>query len=458
MMEILTVEIGDDRTAPGIAAAIHRLVRCGTLEVGQRLPTVRALASGLGVSPTTVSEAWQSLASAGAIEARGRNGTVVLGPIDAVRGPRRYRGVTGSPGRFAIDLSTGTPEPSLLPDLSGALANVASQHRPVVSYSDDPVLPELAAVLRSSWPFVAESITVVDGAMDALDRIASSLVHFGDVVLVETPTFPPLIDLLEQLGARVVGVELDSEGMTVASLRAGLACDPVALFTQPRAQNPTGASLTAARRRTLSKLLVESNAIIVEDDHCGALAATTLESFGVRFPRRTVHIRGYSKSHGPDLRLAALGGAASVVDAVASRRMLGPSWSSRLLQAVLHELLIDPATDITIRNAASIYGSRRALLHSQGIGTASHDGINVWIKVADTNDAVLACAALGIGVAPGAPFFVGKAHPRLGANWTGSDCEYVRVTLAPWPAEPADLLRHLATALNAEAGASRPQR
>ncbi|MEN9823624.1 MAG: hypothetical protein RLZ04_2050, partial [Actinomycetota bacterium] len=83
----------DDRSARGIAAAVGRLITAGTLRVGDRLPTVRALANGLGVSPTTVSEAWQSLASVGAIDAQGRRGTFVrerTGPLS----PRRYRRVT----------------------------------------------------------------------------------------------------------------------------------------------------------------------------------------------------------------------------------------------------------------------------------------------------------------------------------------------------------------------------
>ena len=318
----------------------------------------------------------------------------------------------------------------------------------MVSYSDDAVLPELAAVLRASWPFDAEAITVVDGAMDALDRIATLLVHVGDVVLVETPTFPPLIDLLEQLGACVVGVAMDDEGMTADSLAEGLRSEPIALFTQPRAHNPTGVSLSRTRRDELLAILATSNCTIVEDDHCAALATSPLESFGGVLPRRTVHVRGYSKSHGPDLRLAALGGAASVVDAVATRRMLGPSWSSRLLQAVLLELLMDPSTEVTIGDAAAVYAARRARLHAHDIVTNSHDGINVWIKVPYAYDAVLECAARGIGIAPGAPFFVDHNGPTHTIETEYGKREFVRLTLAPWPDDPTDLLRDLASALN----------
>src|SRR3954464_15532823 len=79
---LLTLIAGavDDRSARGIAAAVSRLVTAGTLPAGSRLPTVRDVARELGISPTTVSEAWRSLARAGAIQTRGRSGTFVATP------------------------------------------------------------------------------------------------------------------------------------------------------------------------------------------------------------------------------------------------------------------------------------------------------------------------------------------------------------------------------------------
>ncbi len=117
------------------------MISAGTLEVGTRLPTVRELSRRLGVSPTTVSEAWRSLADVGAIETRGRNGTFVRRPTGP-GGPRRYRQVTEGPGHFALDLSSGTPDPVLLPDLAPIVARVSRQSL-TSSYLDHPVLPAL---------------------------------------------------------------------------------------------------------------------------------------------------------------------------------------------------------------------------------------------------------------------------------------------------------------------------
>ncbi|MBI4932239.1 MAG: aminotransferase class I/II-fold pyridoxal phosphate-dependent enzyme [Actinobacteria bacterium] len=404
-----------DRSARGIAAAVGRMITSGALPVGERLPTVRELATELGVSPTTVSEAWQSLAAVGAIDARGRQGTFVRQPTGPAM-PRRYRRVTEGPGHFALDLSTGTPDPALLPDLGPVIARVSRQSL-TSSYLDHPVLPELEERLRADWPFTPDELTVVDGAMDALDRVASVVVRLGDRVVVEQPAFPPLLDLLDLLGAEVVGVPLDEQGMRADALADALAGGASAVFLQPRAHNPTGITLTARRGKQLAAVLGKSHAIVVEDDHSGDIASGALVSMGTYLPDRTVHIRSYSKSHGPDLRLAGVGGAGHVVSAVSNRRLLGPGWSSRILQAVLLEMLDHDPTVEAVAHARREYAERRAavaeVLEQHGVGFTGSDGINLWMQVADERSSLITLAAQGIGAAPGEPFMVQPDAPSL---------------------------------------------
>ena len=305
----------------------------------------------------------------------------------------------------------------MLPDLSGALAHVSNRTL-TSSYLDQPVLPELEEALRERWPFVPEEITVVDGAMDALDRIAQVVVRLGDRVIVEHPTFPPLLDLLEQIGVEVIGVPTDDEGIEIDGLTDALRRSPTALFLQPRAQNPTGVNMSASRARAVARAIEESDVAesitIIEDDHAGDIASGDLHSIGRHLPSRTVHIRSYSKSHGPDLRLAAVGGAGDVISRAANRRLLGPGWSSRILQAVLLELLDDERTLNTLRESRDEYARRRRtvveILSERNVRTTGTDGINLWMWVADERSALLALAAQGIGAAPGEPFMV-LEHP-----------------------------------------------
>ena len=409
MLQLISAAVAD-RSARGIAAAVSRLVSTGELPAGTRLPTVRAVARELGISPTTVSEAWRSLARAGAIQTRGRSGTFVLTPTLA-RQQLRYARVTTRPATLPRDFSTGVPDHDLLPHLAEPLRRVGDA-RLTTSYLDAPVLPALEAALRERFPFPAERITVVDGALDALDRITSGAVRFGDHVLVENPAFPPMLDLLDSVGAVVVGVPVDGSGLRPDALATALAAHrPVALFVQPRAHNPTGVSMSLRRTRELAAALRRHpDVLVVEDDHAGDIASAPPVSLGSALPGQTVHVLSFSKSHGPDLRLAAVGGPAEVIAAVSDRRLLGPGWSSRLLQAVLVDLLRDPATVAGVERARSEYARRRAALvaalAARGVAASADDGINLWMEVADQQMAMLSLAAHGVAVAPGAPFMV----------------------------------------------------
>lgn len=403
-------------TARGLAAAVSRAIGDGVLTPGDRLPPIREVATGLGLSPTTVSSAWQLLARSGAIRTDGRRGTRVAQPRG--KGPLRYRSALRHHASFPLDLATGVPDPALLPDLGPALRRL-----PAIapsSYLDEPVLPELEAVLRAAWPWPAERLAILDGAMDAIDQLASSLLRLGDRVLVENPAFPPLLDLLDTLGVQAVGVPLDEQGMIPSALRAALRSRPAAIVVQPRAQNPTGASWSAQRARELATVLAEAPSVtVIEDDSAGDICTAALHSLGTWLPERTVHIRSFAKSHGPDLRIAAVGGPASILDPVLERRLVGQAWTSRLLQHLLLDLLTDPRAVAQVAKARREYARRRravcAALEKDGVRVDAGDGINLWLPVADEQAALISLASEGIGAAGGSAFLTDDlgAHLRV---------------------------------------------
>lgn len=417
----------EDRSPRGIAAAVARLVHAGRLQPGDRLPTVRALAAELQVSPATVGSAWHALAAVGLVHSRGRAGTQVL-PTPETRIPPRYRDLAGpSTGRVParLDLSAGTPDPELLPGLGPALARVSARTpaAETVSYVAEPLVGELESLLRATWPFVPQRLTVVDGAIDAMARVLEQVTSFGDRVAVEDPGFPPLFDLLDSMGLERVPVALDRSGVRPDALAAALDAGAQALVVQPRAQNPTGVSLHAGRVRELAALLRARPVWVVEDDHSGEISSARDVSIGSALPDRVVHVRSYSKSHGPDLRIAAVGGPATVLDGLVARRMLGPGWTPRLLQRVLADLLTDGNAVDAVAHARRVYHARqRALtqaLAERGVQVEPGDGVNLWLPVHDEQTALVRLAAAGIRVAPGRPFAA-----------AGEGTPHVRVTVA----------------------------
>lgn len=423
-----------DRSATGVAAAVNRMIRAGELEPGTKLPTMRALADALGTSPTTVNEAWRSLSRIGAIRTEGRNGSFVADARGTSR-PSRFWRLAGDTGRLEHDLSAGVPDSRLLP----RLPTVSGTSAPTSGYLDPPVLPELESALRRQWQplWEPESVTVVDGSLDAVDRLLRQLVHFGDRVVVEDPTFPPLLDLLETLGAAIVGVGTDEHGIVPDELRRALRERVAVVLLQPRAQNPTGASTTDERARELAEVVRASpRTVVVEDDHAGEIAVAEQVSLARHLPQQTAHVRSFSKSHGPDLRLAAVAGPSELVEPLVARRSLGPAWSSRLLQRLLVTMLDDPACTRAVTTARDTYAARRSALVEaltrRGVRCCGWDGFNLWVQVAHERDALVVLAAHGIGAAPGDPFRVSTAADRAHVRLTTATLD---TELADWVAE-----------------------
>lgn len=440
----------EDRSPAGIAAALARRVTDGTFAPGDRLPTVRELAAALGVSPATVSSAWQALARAGMIESRGRSGSFVRASRPAWLTPR-IQHMSGGASEPRLDLSIGTPDPALLPPLGPAFARV-SLHAQTGSYRDLPVLPELERVLRDAWPVPVEALTVVEGAMDGVERALEQSVRFGDRLLLESPGFPYLFDLADALGAEPVALDLDAEGIVPASLARAMVTRPSALVLQPRAQNPTGVAMSAERAQALAAVIQAApggdRLVIIEDDHSGQISAAADVTLARWLPDQVVHVLSFSKSHGPDLRIAALGGPRHLVDRIVARRMLGPGWTSRLLQAVLLDLLTDEAARTAVRRARRTYRDRQrtltAALAARGVVVAAADGINLWLPVADARAASVRLAAAGIAVADGRPFLAPGSAER----------PHVRVTVGLVGEEAAAVADALADAAGAAAAAT----
>jgi DNA-binding transcriptional MocR family regulator len=221
---------------------------------------------------------------------------------------------------------------------------------------------------------------------------------------------------------------------------AALNSAPRVVLLQPRAHNPTGVSMTPARAQTLAGLLRRSrtaqNAVVIEDDHSGAISTSPDVTLATWLPDRVLHVRSFSKTHGPDLRIGALGGSRDLVDRIVARRLLGPGWTSRMVQAILHDLLTDDASVRTVLDARDAYAVRQlgfsTAMGNHGVGLSAGDGLNAWLPVADERAAMVSLAAAGIRVAPGAPFQLGAGSPhvRITVGLVHSDADEIASAIA----------------------------
>lgn len=414
-----------DFTPRGIASAVRELIEGATLPSMTRLPTVRVLAGELHVSASTVSDAWRLLAREGIIRSAGRNGTVVLRARGIDISDRLERS-TWTVGRHGLDLASGTPDVTLLPSIAKALGDVDVAS--VANYQVDSILPGLEDVIRESWSraLSPDRMTITHGAYAGVAAVLTALLRAGDRVLVENPSIPGVVDLVERHGGVPVAVTLDEHGIVPGSLSAALATRPAALVLQPRGQNPTGVSMTWARAEELAALLEPTRTIVIEDDHCGAVSTAELTSLARWLPDRVVRIQSFSKSHGPDLRLAAMGAPREVMHQMEVNRRLGGGWESMLLQRVLHELLTDPESIHAIAHARRTYKLRHDLLaaacRSRGLQTYGSDGLNLWVRVDGEARAMRRLAQDDVGVCPGSPL-----------TWDSPVNDHVRITTGVMP-------------------------
>lgn len=378
----------------------------GELAPGQVLPPMRELATELGVNPNTVAAAYRSLRERGVIETAGRRGSRVRArPASTARGSIR---VDAPPG--VRDVSEGNPDPALLPPLHDALAAAARHNADHPGlYGQAPVDPEFARLARAGLDadgVPAGPVAVTSGSLDAIERVLAAHLRPGDAVAVEDPGWGGLLDLVPALGLRPEPMGVDDEGPLPAGLARALRAGVRAVIITDRAQNPTGATVGAARAEELRALLANSpEVLLIEDDHGHGMVDLPLHPLAGT-TRGWAFVRSTAKAYGPDLRIAVLTGDALTVDRVAGRQGLGPGWVSRLLQRAVVELWTSGAVDVPA--VARSYGERRdalvRALAERGIEAHGRSGMNVWVPVADETGAVARLLHAGWAVAPGARF------------------------------------------------------
>ncbi len=392
----------------------------GDLEPGELLPPMRELAKQLGVNPNTVASAYRTLRERGVIETAGRRGSRVrFRPASTARDAIRIEVPAG-----VRDVSLGNPDPALLPSFVGAFTAAAARNdrRPVM-YGEAALDPELDACVRAAFDedgIPAGPLAVTSGALDAIERVLTARLRPGDAVAVEDPGWSSPLDLIPALGMRPVPMAVDDEGPRPEAVERALREGARAVLVTNRAQNPTGAALSAARARTLREILAaHPSVLLVEDDHGHGIVDLPLHLL-TEGEGSWVLIRSFAKAYGPDLRIAVLTGDALTVDRVLGRQRLGPGWVSRIMQRAVAELLTSGA--LVPAEVAAAYARRRdalvTALERRGVAASGRSGMNVWVPVADETGAVTRLLQSGWAVAPGARF-------RIGAG------PGVRITVSP---------------------------
>ncbi len=360
-----------------ICQGLREAIISGELAEGTRLPTERALAHDLGVNRTTVMNAYHELASEGLIEGHVGRGTLVkrsyfsrdddefeqdvpswlLGLAageDAILGPdARVLSEISELGerKEIISLAAGTPAADLLPAelLQSIVADgLLNARQSALGYCPVEGLQSLrrgiaARMRRRGVAVDTQNILILSGSTQGIGLVSRFLLNPGDEVVVEVPTYLGAIQTFRALGARVIGVPTDNEGLRVDLLESILTRRrPRFIYTLPTFQNPTGTVMSIERRRRLLLLARRYQIPILEDDPYGEMyfegkepqPLKALDTHG-----HVLYLSTFSKILAPGLRVAWLAAPEAMIDRLSLHKQVFDLNTNAFGQWLVSELL-----------------------------------------------------------------------------------------------------------------------
>ena len=299
-----------------IADALARDISNGVLNEGDRLPTLRELATTLNVTPGTISRAYSEAHRRRLVQGEVGRGTYVLNQKQ-LELPASNSAASLNLGQpELLDLSIIKPYSETLEYwLRGALVSMAksTDFLHTLDYAPDgghPAHREAGAQwLRHSLPDAQwQQVVITAGAQHGLMVAMSALTNAGDLVLCEALCYPGIISLAHGLERRLRGVPMDDEGIIPEALRElCLREKPAMLVCVATCQNPTAAIMSQKRRAQIAALAEEFDFIILDDDIYGFLATDpSIKPLSAFAPDRSVSLTSLSKSVMPALRIGYL--------------------------------------------------------------------------------------------------------------------------------------------------------
>ena len=393
----------------------------GSLQALEALPSTREMALAVGVSRSTVVEAYDMLLAEGFLHSSPGAATRVAqglcmepSPVlPAIPRPPR-------PPAPLVDFGTGRPDLQRFPyaQWHRCMAAAAQGLAPTAYGYTGPhglaaLRAEIAAWLLRSRGFsvAASDIFITAGATHALHLLAGLLCPGGGKVLMEDPCHTGMLRTLVHQGCEVVPVPVDAQGMQTQRLQAY--ADVRAIYVTPSHQFPLGGVMPAGRRAALVRYAREQDVYIIEDDYDSEFryVGAPIAPLHAMDPQRVAYVGTFSKTVFPALRIGYAVLPARLQAAWRQARMHMDVQSPVLEQAALALFLQTRGLDRHIYAMRRLYGRRRqALLDAlddqfgrdwlvQGDAAGLHVAVRFPGRLWDAG-LEARCAALGVAVTP----------------------------------------------------------
>jgi 2-aminoadipate transaminase len=327
-----------------------------------------------------------------------------------------FAGGLPSPKTFPVNAFREACERVLTTDGHGALQYAASE-----GYA--PLREAVAAMLP--WKVDPAQVLITTGSQQGLDLVAKILIDADSRILVETPTYLGALQAFTPMEPEIVGVPSDAEGIDVDAL-ADVSNGSRFLYVLPNFQNPTGRTMSEARRNALSHRASELGLPLVEDNPYGDLwfDAPPPLPLTARNPEGGIYLGSFSKILAPGLRLGYVVAPQAIFPKLLQAKQAADLHSPGFNQRMVAEVMKDGFLSRHVPTIRALYKSQRdAMLAAlaremQGLDVqwnTPDGGMFLWVRLPEGMSAVdLLPKAVEQGVAfvPGAPFYAQGAEAR----------------------------------------------
>ncbi len=368
--------------------------------------------------------------------------------------------VTEKPG--IISFAGGLPSPKTFPisafakacadvlanDGQAALQYAASEGFPALREFVANELGRQSASAGVPWKVDADQVLITTGSQQALDLIAKILIDKDSRVLVETPAYLGALQAFTPMEPQYVSVASDDEGVLIDDVRAKAtqASNPARfIYVIPNYQNPTGRSMSEARRSALSAEAAQLGLPIIEDNPYGDLwfDAPPPASLTARNPDGCIYMGSFSKTLAPGLRLGFLVAPKALYPKLLQAKQAADLHTPSFNQRLVAEVLKDGFLDRHVPTIRALYKSQceamLAALDRELKGTGIDwnkptGGMFLWVKLpAHMNAVDLLPKAVERNVAfvPGAAFFADNPqHNTLRLSFVTASVEQINIGVA----------------------------
>ncbi len=365
--------------------------------------------------------------------------------------------VTERPG--IISLAGGLPSPKTFPiqAFADACAEVlhtdgqaALQYAASEGYG--PLRQTVADMLP--WAVDPDQVLITTGSQQGLDLIAKVLIDPGSKVLVETPTYLGALQAFAPMEPAPVSVASDHDGVIVDDLIAKSE-DARFVYLLPNFQNPTGRTMTEARRAAVSEAAARAGLPIVEDNPYGDLWFDEAPPLPLtaRNPDGCIYLGSFSKILAPGLRLGFLVAPKAIYPKLLQAKQAvdlhTPIFTQRMVSSVMKDNFLDSHVP-TIR---ALYKRQRdamvAALHREMKGldvqfNVPVGGMFLWLRMPEGIDTVALlprAVKRNVAFVPGAPFYAGESDPRtLRLSFVTASVDEIAIAIAALAATLRDVL------------------